>query len=812
MWLTINKNSLEIHDARTLIQLIDDLSEVEKEELVSELLSHSDLIDIISEGESLRDFLNSSISSHASARIIAHALADRGLFERLIPTSPDLQDTLLCLDESSAHALFQHILDNQNVFDNFFKNRSDFINFLIFLEDEYSIYPEYKKSLIDKVINMSRSRFAELVGTKRELIQFARKNLEFCNKLVEKGIKDCNSIQEIIELVKIIEKDKLLSETRKKDLLLPVPGQLQERLLNKNERMSFIEFYKASSAIFSKETLNKITKDLLVSDSEILKLRVNNLFELIELLQILPEELAKKLFSRVLEEQELFNQIIIDNQNLSDLLFIVSMHDGRYSNTELEWARGYWCSSDAICTYGDYAFELKPEIDRGEKYPLLNHSVELLIQHILSAELNDFIWDITHKNQAGLTNRITQANSNSFLCERLFKSDKVRSRFPELLALIPVPIALNLVYQISQNQGLALFFDDMLHLPFPYHFIYSFKRAIDKVDLIALDKLREELIKQVKTHAIKPLFVNFILDIAVIEKAKVTEKPALKEHLDGLIRVIQDNRIPSLKYLTTCFFKQANEGAGKSDINKQLTSDSVKETVFMSFLDTDPNNNNCRLKLSQDELNKKVMSRLLEQAKSNPAAIASIFANTEFAAQFDAQELYQLALSNEKIAKIILSQQRLVMKLERDDIMAIINAYPEILVKNPDLAIIIVNHPAINLPWLETLMNAHPNSVVALVRGVVSNPNKFFEFVTTNGYGTTLVALAKYNDQAASLILGCDLNKWLTADNLTEIYTSQPGIISSLLDNEFLMNKIYESDATELLAVCLSMQTASCRP
>lgn len=121
MWLTINKNSLEIHDARTLIQLIDDLSEVEKEELVSELLSHSDLIDIISEGESLRDFLNSSISSHASARIIAHVLADRGLFERLIPTSPDLQDTLLCLDESSAHALFQHILDNQNVFDNFLR-------------------------------------------------------------------------------------------------------------------------------------------------------------------------------------------------------------------------------------------------------------------------------------------------------------------------------------------------------------------------------------------------------------------------------------------------------------------------------------------------------------------------------------------------------------------------------------------------------------------------------------------------------------------------------------------------------------------
>ncbi len=823
MWLTINKNKLKISDAKTLIDLIDNLPDAEKEEVVSQLLNQSDFFDIISEGELLRNLLASSISINAASKIIEYVIADQELFQNLIPTCYDLQETLLCVDDDAAHELLQYPLNNQNAFDTLFKSRVNFQNFLEFLEEDFSTDSEYKRSLIEKIISLSRQRFSELVGTKKELIQFARQNLGFCNRLIERGINDCDSIQEVVEFAKTIRKDNLLHEARKNELLLFVLGKLQERLLNKNEMISFIEFYQTCCLLFSKVALDKLVKDFLASDSEFLKLRINNLSELIEILQILPKELAKQLFSRVLCDYELFKQIIIDNQKLSVLLFIVSMHDGRNQGTGLEWAKDYWCLSDSICTYGESGFELKPEIYRAsEQYPFTKGNRKQLIRDTITAEFYDFMRDVIHKNRDKLTSWVRQVNTNSFMCERLFKSDKIRARLPEILALIPVPDALNLVYQISQSQSLVSFLGDTPPLPFPYHLVYSLKRAIDKRDHVALDKIQNELLEQLKNHSIKPLFIDFLLHVAVSENQKITENSAFNERLEGLINAVQQNRVPSLKHLVTRFFKKATEihieGESRGDIVKQmeiikkLTSNTVKDSIFRSFLNTDPNNNNNNLNISQSELNKRAVNRLLEQTKTNPEAIATIFRNTKFAAQFDAQELSQLALSNAKIAKTILNQLQLIQKLGRNHIMEIINAYPGILEQAPDVAIIIVQHPAISLQCLEKLMSVHPNIVVALVRAVVSNPNKFLEFVETNGYGTTLVALAKYNDKAASLILGCDLNKWLTADNLTEIYTSQPSIISELLDNEFLMNKLYESEATELLAVCLSMQTASCKP
>lgn len=823
MRLTINEVGNDVQDAKTLMELVDNLAEGEKDELVSQLLSHSDFIDIISEGELLRDLLSSSISNSAAARIIEHVLADQELFQSLIPTSYDLRETLLCLDDDAAHVLFQYVLDHQNEFDSFFKNRVNVQNFLEFLDEDFTTDSEYKKSFIEKVISLSRQRFSELVGTKKELIQFARQNFWVCNRLIEKGIEHCDSISELLELAKTIKEDKFLQEARKNELLPLVLEKLWERLLKKDEMISFIKFYGECSAIFSQEELYKLAKDFVASDSDFLKLRINNLSELIEILQILSEECAAQLFSRVLKDHELFKQIIIDNKKLSDLLFIVSMHNGRNRGNELEWAKDYWRSSDSLCTYDGYCFELKPGIYRGsEEYPLIKDSVQKLIRHTITVEFHGFMWDITHKNQAQLSTRVEQANINSFMCERLFKSDKIRAQLPQVFALIPVPVALNLVYQISQNQNLVSFLGDTPSLSFPYNLIYFLKRAIDKRDIVALDKIQNELLEQLKNRSLKPLFIDFILQVAVSENQKIPENSAFKERLERLIHAVQQNRVPSLKHLVTRFFQKATEihieGESRSDIVKQmeiikkLTSNTVKNSIFTSFLTTDPNNNNSNLNISQSELNKRVVNRLLEQAKTNPEAIATIFRNTKFAVQFDAQELTQLALSNEKIAKTILNQLELIKRLGLNDIMALINTYPGILEKEPGIAVIIVQHPAINLQHLEKLMIAHPNIVVALVRAVAGNPNKFLEFVKTNGFGTTLVALAKYNDKAASVILGCEFNKWLTADNLTEIYTSRPNVISDILDNELLMNKLYESEATELLAVCLSMQTASCKP
>ncbi|STY29497.1 Uncharacterised protein [Legionella wadsworthii] len=218
-------------------------------------------------------------------------------------------------------------------------------------------------------------------------------------------------------------------------------------------------------------------------------------------------------------------------------------------------------------------------------------------------------------------------------------------------------------------------------------------------------------------------------------------------------------------------------GLSISDAKKYCTQIETENT-------NDTNNNNNNISLDAVIQNKNMMVKLLEQARLNPEKISSLFKNIEFAIQFSAEELSEIALSNEKIAKVILQETLLVNRMNFEGLKNIIKIYPH----TADLII-----PRANIGGLRLFILASINPEAA--NAILKTPELWIKFHDRN---TALVQLAKMHDETAQfLINNFELSNLLTDNDIIEIATSRPVILVDILSNEKIMGKM--SEAGELV-------------
>lgn len=223
-------------------------------------------------------------------------------------------------------------------------------------------------------------------------------------------------------------------------------------------------------------------------------------------------------------------------------------------------------------------------------------------------------------------------------------------------------------------------------------------------------------------------------------------------------------------------------------------SDAKKYCTQIETVNTnDINNNNNKLSLDTETQNKNMMAKLLEQAKLNPQKISSLFKNREFAIQFSADELFELALSNEELAKVILQETLLVNRMNFEGLKNIIKNYPN----TADLII-----PRANISGLRLYILANLNSEAA--NAILKTPELWVKFRDRNA---TLVHLAKMHDETAQfLINNLKLSDLLTANDIIEIAASRPVILVDILGNEKMMDKIGE-EGELVLAQMFSLES-----
>ncbi|MDI9818195.1 MULTISPECIES: hypothetical protein [unclassified Legionella] len=189
-----------------------------------------------------------------------------------------------------------------------------------------------------------------------------------------------------------------------------------------------------------------------------------------------------------------------------------------------------------------------------------------------------------------------------------------------------------------------------------------------------------------------------------------------------------------------------------------------------------------------------MMGKMQKLVKSNPEQVSSIFERGVFDGDFTNKDLCYFALSNVGVAKTILQRPQLANKLRLEDLIKLIKTYPHLsylTIANLDSSSIL------------ELADRDPEAANAILKSAVQS-NKLTESL---GYNAALVELAKLHNQTALFLLNdSELSDVLTEDNIIDIATKRPAIITDIMSNEKIRIKIGE-EAELILTQLFSLQS-----
>lgn len=585
------------------------------------------------------------------------------------------------------------------------------------------------------------------------------------------------------------------------------------RLFDKNVNISFIQSFETAKEFLSDKVKDDLFRALSESDNEVLKLRINNLEELLEILKIFPNNLSYKLFNRVLNDNELFIHFIRDNSTLSNLWFGASMQTGGWvSRLGLIpkcavplWAREYLfdiesflytqSEDDVILKCEDYSSEPKGYLFT------LGKSVAETIRQVLSAEEKDFISAFEKKQQDVLIRTLEKAITNDSLLERIFVFfDNAGQPFSleTLFKLIPNDLAYKLIQSIVQNDRLNASVDLMSLSNLSS--VNNLKRAIEKDENIDFDEIKNEIRDRIKNSSLSYSSLNLFLHILIEKDKKISSASPIKNILSHLINFLKENRVPSLRFTVSFFLQQANEKVkikGKThdetSARKEMIEQALVDNISLDYEEivTDINNNNNTLNIIQRELKNQIaFEKMLQRLKTEPDLVRPLFKKPQFASQFHGEQLCAFALSDIEIANGILDA--IAEKFNSDEIG--LKEISDVIRAYPSIAYPILQHLNLGGLQLLSIANIHPEAANAILK----TPKQFNVLAKHRGANGALVILAIKHYETAKVILNNPkLSDLLTDENLIKIATHNPNIINDILGNKKIMSRI--SEETEVV-------------
>ncbi|MGQ3890268.1 hypothetical protein ACQUW5_14795 [Legionella sp. CNM-1927-20] len=818
MKLAINGTEYDINDAYSLVELIDNSPENLHQEIILKLLDPASFSNIITENDQLIALLGSLINDSEVSKVVSFIITNKQEFKRLIPTTYALKQILKVVNDKYAESIIQYILNDQNEFDRLIKDQDRLLKLLAFLDKEF---PDYTKKVFEKIISFNDDKFNKLIGDRENLIEFAKKYPNFRDKLLNKALSFGTTISGLVEFGKAIKNYKLMQDSVKQEILQFIQNKLLNCLLDKNVNISFIQFFETTKDLLSDKFKADLFQALLESNNELLKLRINNLKDLLKVLEILPAYLAYKLFNRVLNDNELFIHFIRDNKTLSNLWFGASMDSDElmFKCAVPLWAREYLLSESFLYAQSEHIVNLKRRARFGSEGYFFTlqtrfhssddrspRSIAGTILGVLNAEEANFISAIENKQHNKLINIIERAITNDSLLERIFAFSDSKGHPFSLKALFKlIPNENDRIYKLIQaivkNDRLNASVDLISSLS-DLSSVFELNSAIENDKSIDFNKIKNEIANRIKKNSISYSSLNLFLSILIAKNEKISNESPIKNHLNDLISFVKNNRmrvLPSLR-ATVSFFLQAN---GKIKI-KGKTHDEIaaqKEIIKQSLVDdisidyeeiiADINNNNNTLDSSQRELKNQIaFDKMLQRGKTQPNLVRPLFKAPQFASQFDGEQLCALALSDIEIANCILDtivEKFNAGEISFKNIRALIRTYPSISYP-------ILQHLNVVGLQLDMIADIHPEAANAILK----TPN-FNNLAKKWGQNGGLVILAKKHHETAKVILkDPKLSELLTDDNLIEIATRNPNIINDIRGNKKIMRRVSEETKVAL--------------